>query len=95
MWLRTSTSHRLVRNPNMAGASGSNDERTNETVNNENNPRLSLKQMLEPTRSSTPSCFVLPTGSDSFNFKTGVINLLPSFHGLEREREPILSLERI
>ena len=48
-------------------------------------PRLSLKQMLMPTRSSTASCLVLPTDSAAFNFKSGVINLLPTFHGLERE----------
>ena len=48
-------------------------------------PRLSLKQRLMPTRSSTTSCLVPPADSASFNFKPGVINLLPSFHGLERE----------
>ena len=50
-----------------------------------NPQRRSMKQMLEPNRSSMSSYLALPAGSDSFVLKPGVINLLPSFHGIEQE----------
>ena len=83
MWTRSPKTHRLVRQSTMAEErEHNNGEGAGRIITP---PRLSLKQMLMPTRSSTASCLVPPADSATFNFKPGVINLLPTFHGLERE----------
>ena len=43
------------------------------------NPRKSLKYLLRPARSNAASAVVLPIEANQFNFKPGVIQLLPSF----------------
>ena len=84
MWTRHPETYRLVRQTTMAEEREPNNGGEGASGNN-TPPRLSLKQMLMPTRSSTASCLVPPADSATFNFKPGVINLLPNFHGLERE----------
>ena len=42
-----------------------------------------LREYLQPTRSSAPSCIIFPTNANNFNFKPGMISLLPKFHGLD------------
>ena len=32
-----------------------------------------------------PSCIIFPTNANNFNFKPGMISLLPKFHGLDSE----------
>ena len=49
------------------------------------NNRRTLQDLLVPARSNTASAVVLPVDPNQFNFKPGVIQLMPSFHGLERE----------
>ena len=46
---------------------------------------------MNPTRSGAPSCIVFPLEASRFNFKPGIIQLLPTFHGLEYEN-PYLHL---
>jgi hypothetical protein len=46
---------------------------------------------MNPTRTSAPSCIVFPPDASHFNFKPGIIQLLPSFHGLDLEN-PYLHL---
>ena len=43
------------------------------------------------TRTKAPSCMVFPPEASRFNFKSGIIRLLPRFHGLEYEN-PYLNL---
>ena len=46
---------------------------------------------MHPTRIGTPSCIVFPPNTFSFNFKPGIIQLLPTFHGFESQN-PYLHL---
>ncbi|GKU94734.1 hypothetical protein SLEP1_g8180 [Rubroshorea leprosula] len=48
-------------------------------------PIRTLKDYLHPTRIATPSCIMFPPNTPHFEFKPGMIQLLPSFHGLENE----------
>ena len=49
-----------------------------------NHPRT-LRDFMNPTRTGSPSCIVFPADAAHFNFKPGVIQLLPTFYGLESE----------
>ena len=51
----------------------------------ENNAARSLKDYLHPTRTATPSCIMFPANTPQIDFKPGMIQLLPTFHGLENE----------
>jgi len=53
--------------------------------NNENNRVRTLRNHMNPTRTSAPSCIVFPHDASHFNFKSGIIQHLPSFHGLDLE----------
>jgi len=46
---------------------------------------------MNPTRISAPSCIVFSSDASHFNFKLDIIQLLPSFHGLDLEN-PYLHL---
>jgi hypothetical protein len=91
VWSRT-LSGRLSRNSslfleNMA-------EEDNQTLHNENNVNnrvRTLRDYMNPTRTSAPSCIVFPPDASHFNFKPDIIQLLPIFHGLELEN-PYLHL---
>jgi len=52
--------------------------------NNENNRVRTLRDHMNPTRTSAPSC-INPPDASHFNFKPGIIQLLPSFLGLDLE----------
>jgi len=60
-------------------------EEDNQSIRNENNRVRTLKDHMNPTRTSAPSCIVFPPDASYFNFKLGIIKLLPTFHGLELE----------
>jgi len=69
-------------------------EENNQSIhnkNNENNHVRTLRDHMNPTRTSAPSYIVFPPGASYFNFKPGIIQLLPTFHGLELEN-PYLHL---
>jgi hypothetical protein len=59
--------------------------------NNENNRVRTLRDHMNPIRTSAPSCIVFPRDASHFNFKAGIIQLLPTFHGLDLEN-PYLHL---
>ena len=67
------------------------DEQENEEAQN-NPPMRTLREYLQPTRTSTPSCMIFPTNMGNFDLKPGVIQLLPKFHGLDSE-SPYLHLK--
>ena len=52
-----------------------------------------LRDHMNPTRTSAPSCIVFPPNASHFNFKPDIIQLLPSFHGLDLEN-PYLHLRK-
>ena len=49
-----------------------------------NHPRT-LREFMNPTRTGSLSCITFPPDAARFNFKSSVIQLLPTFHGLESE----------
>lgn len=57
---------------------------------NQNQPKT-LRDYMNPTITGAPSCIVFPPEASRFNFKPGIIQLLPTFHGLESEN-PYLHL---
>jgi hypothetical protein len=69
-------------------------EEDNQSLYNENNENIrvrTLRDHMNPTRTSAPSCIVFPPDASHFNFKPDIIQLLPSFHGLDLEN-PYLHL---
>ena len=44
-----------------------------------------LREYLHPARQSTPSCIILPLNQQASNLKPGMIQLLPTFHGMDSE----------
>jgi hypothetical protein len=63
----------------------------NQSIHNENNRVRTLKEYMNPTRTSARSCIIFPPDASHFNFKPDIIQLLPTFHGLELEN-PYLHL---
>ena len=49
----------------------------------EDNPVRTLKDYLHPARTSIPSCIMFPSNTSQLNFKPRMIQLLPTFHGLD------------
>ena len=60
-------------------------EEDNQSLYNENNRMRTLRDHMNLTRTSAPSCIVFPPNASHFNFKPDIIQLLPSFHGLDLE----------
>jgi len=60
-------------------------EEDNQSLHNENNRVRTLRDHMNPTRTSAPSCIVFPPNVAYFNFKSGTIQLLHTFHGIDLE----------
>jgi len=67
------------------------DNQSLHNKNNENNRVRTLKDHMNPIRIRAPSCIVFPPDASHFNFKPDIIQLLPTFHGLNLEN-PYLHL---
>ena len=81
-YLEKLESVKFVRNPSVVVG-----DITPETMANPIAPRT-MRDFMNPTRTSTPSCIVIPEGGDvaaSFNIKPGTLQSLPHFHGVEKE----------
>jgi hypothetical protein len=61
------------------------DNQSLHNENNENNRVKTLRDHMNPTRTSALSCIVFPPDASHFNFKPDIIQLLPSFHGFDLE----------
>ena len=57
----------------------------NNMSQHEDNPVRTLKDYLHPTRTAIPSCIMFPPSTPHLDFKPGMIQLLPTFHGLDNE----------
>jgi len=64
----------------------------NQSLHNENNRVRTLRDHMNPTRTSASSCIFFLLDASHFNFKPCIIQLLPSFHGLDLEN-PYLHLK--
>ncbi|CAL2259920.1 unnamed protein product [Prunus armeniaca] len=51
----------------------------------ENPPVRTLNDYLHPSRTASPSCIVFPANMPNYDFKPGMIQLLPIFHGMDSE----------
>jgi hypothetical protein len=60
-------------------------EEDNQSLHNENKCVRTLRDHMNPTRTSVPSCIVFPPDTSHFNFKPDIIQLLHSFHDLDLE----------
>ena len=54
-------------------------------MNEDELPIKSLHDYLNPTCNSAPSCIMFPANVQNFDFKPGMIPLLPTFHGMENK----------
>ena len=91
VWSRT-LSGRLCRKSSSSSENmAEEDNQSLHNENNENNRVRTLRDHMNPTRTSTPSCIVFPRDASHFNFKPDIIQLLPTFHGLDLEN-PYLHL---
>ena len=88
MWVRPSNSHRLVRTTEtmadprdlqIAELTRKLEELTRQA------PAATLNDTLRPIKTGSASAFVWPADTNTFNFKPGVVPLLPTFHGVEKE----------
>jgi len=68
-------------------------EEDNQSLHNENNRVRTLRDRMNPTRTSAPACIVFLPDASHFNFKPDIIQLLPSFHGLDVENPYLHLLE--
>jgi hypothetical protein len=68
------------------------DNQSFHNENNENNRVRTLSDHMNPIRTSAPSCIIFSPDAFHFNFKPDIIQLLPSFHGLDLEN-PYLYLK--
>jgi len=57
-------------------------EEDNQSLHNENNRVRTLRDYMNPTRTSARSCIVFSSNEYHFIFKPDIIQLLPFFHGL-------------
>jgi hypothetical protein len=88
VWTRT-LSGRLSRKSSSSLENMANED--NQSIHNENNHVRTLRDHMNPTRTSAPLCIVFPPDASHFNFKPNIIQLLPTFHGLDLEN-PYLHL---
>jgi len=90
-WTRT-LSGRLSRKSSFSSENmADEDNQSIHNENNENNRVRTLKDYMNPTRTSARSCIIFPPDASHFNFKPDIIQLFPTFHGLELEN-PYLHL---
>jgi len=88
VWTRT-LSGRLSRKSLFSSENMADED--NKSIHNENNRVRTLKDYMNPTRTSARSCIIFPLDASHFNFKPGIIQFLLTFHGLELEN-PYLHL---
>jgi hypothetical protein len=55
------------------------DNQSIHNEDNENNHVRKLRDYMNPTRTSSPSCIVFPPDASHFNFKPGIFNFYPLF----------------
>jgi hypothetical protein len=85
VWSRTLSGRLYWVSPSLSENMAEEDNQSLHNENNENNHVRTLRDHMNPTRTSVPSCIVSPLDASHFNFKPIIIQLLPSFHGLDLE----------
>ncbi|PON56226.1 hypothetical protein PanWU01x14_182380, partial [Parasponia andersonii] len=67
------------------------DQGDNHSVYNDQDRPRTLRDHMNPTKIGASSCLVFPLDASHFNFKPIIIQLLPTFYGLDSEN-PYLHL---
>ena len=67
------------------GAGNFSENEDNQALQNPYEQPRTLRDFMHPTRIGSPSCIFFPLDASRFNFKLGIIQLLPTFHGFEFE----------
>ena len=99
-WSHSHSSRLTRRSPspplNMADIDVDNfsEDEDNQTVQNLHEQPRTLRDFMHPIRIGTPSHINFPPNTSCFNFKPGIIQLLPVFHDFESKKS-ILAFERI
>jgi hypothetical protein len=91
VWSRTLNGRLSRKSSSFSENMAEEDNQSLHNENNENNRVRTLRDHMNPTRTSAPSCIIFPPDASHFNFKPSIIQLLPIFHGLELEN-PYLHL---
>ena len=73
------------------GAGNFSEHENDQGLQNLHEQPMTLRDFMHPTRTRSPSCIVFPPDASRFNFKSDIIQLLPTFHGFEYEN-PYLHL---
>jgi hypothetical protein len=60
-------------------------EEDNQLFHNENNHVTTLRDHMNPSRTSAPSCIIFSPNASHFDFKPGIIQLLHILHCLDLE----------
>jgi hypothetical protein len=68
-------------------------EEDTQSIHNDNNHFRTLRDHMNPTRIGSLSCIVFSLSAFHFNFKLGIIQLLPNFHGLVLENSYLRLIE--
>ena len=90
-WSRTNSGRLIRKSPspplNMAdiGVEKFSEHENDQALQNLHEQPRTLRDFMHPTRTGSPSCIVFPPDASRFNFKPGIIQLLPIFHGFESE----------
>ena len=96
-WSRTNSGRLIRKSPspplNMANIGAENflKHENDQALQNLHEQPRTRRDFMHPTRTRSPSCIVFPPNASHFNFKPGIIQLLPTFHGFEFEN-PYLHL---
>ena len=96
-WSRTNSGRLIRRSPSQpldmadTGAENFSERENDQALQNLHEQPRNLRDFMHPTRTGSSSCIVFPADASRFNFKPGIIQLLPTFHVFESEN-PYLHL---
>jgi len=91
IWSRTLSGRLSRKSSSFSENMSEEDNQSLHNENNENNRVRTLRDHMNPTKINASSFIVFPHDASHFNFKPGIIQLLPTFHGLDLEN-PYLHL---
>ena len=98
-WSRTNSSRLIRGSPSPTldmtdiGVDNFSEHEDNQALQSLHEQPRTLRDFMHNIRIGSPSCIIFPPDASRFNFKLGIIQLLPTFHGFEFEN-PYLYLTK-
>jgi hypothetical protein len=80
VWTRTLSGRLSRKSSSFSENMVEEDKQLLHNENKENNCVRTLRDYMNPTRTSARSCIIFPPDASHFNFKPDIIQLLPTFH---------------